>query len=303
MRGLIGFTKRNLLIYFKDFQSVVFSLLTSIIVFVLYLVFLKGTYLDSFENMMEGLENIISSKDIETFVNSQLLAGIIGSAVITIPFNCLSTIVRDRENKVDYDISATPMKRGFIVFSYFLSSVISAFLMTSVILTGGLLIMAALGEFCLSLTSLFVLYAIILLGSLSSTALFMIVIIFFNSSAASGAFFGMLSAAAGFVIGAYIPISQFSENMRTVCHIFPATHVAILFRKSILTDVLDKINTDINGLDNGMFKEGITHVFSFQANMFGEDLSSGTSIIYICAFAVISIAIMTVLYSKTYKRR
>ena len=41
MKGFIGFTKRNLLVYFKDKQAILFSLLTSIIVFVLYLLFLK----------------------------------------------------------------------------------------------------------------------------------------------------------------------------------------------------------------------------------------------------------------------
>ena len=43
MNKFIGLTKRNLLIFFKDKQSVIFSLMTSIIVFVLYLLFLRGT--------------------------------------------------------------------------------------------------------------------------------------------------------------------------------------------------------------------------------------------------------------------
>ena len=64
MKGFIGFTKRNLLIYFKDTLAVVFSLLTSIIVLVLYLLFLKGTFVSAFEGTMNGLENIISATDI-----------------------------------------------------------------------------------------------------------------------------------------------------------------------------------------------------------------------------------------------
>ena len=37
MKDFLGFTRRNLIIYFKDILAIFFSLLTSIIVFVLYL--------------------------------------------------------------------------------------------------------------------------------------------------------------------------------------------------------------------------------------------------------------------------
>ena len=46
MKGFIGLTKRNMLVYFKDRQAVIFSLLTSIIVFTLYMLFLRNMYVD-----------------------------------------------------------------------------------------------------------------------------------------------------------------------------------------------------------------------------------------------------------------
>ena len=111
MEGFIGLTRRNVKVYFKDITSVVFSLLASMIVFALYLLFLRGTFVDSIQNTMQGLENLINSADLDMFVDTLLLVGIIGSATITIPYNCLTTIVRDRERKVDYDILSTPVKR------------------------------------------------------------------------------------------------------------------------------------------------------------------------------------------------
>ena len=44
MKMYLGLTKRNMLVYFKDRQAILFSLLTSIILFVLYLLFLRGTF-------------------------------------------------------------------------------------------------------------------------------------------------------------------------------------------------------------------------------------------------------------------
>lgn len=303
MRGFVGLTKRNLLLYFKDVQSIIFSLLTSIIVFVLYLLFLKGTFVDAISDAMLGLENIIDSADIEMLVNGLLLTGIMGSAMITVPYSCLTTVVKDRENKIDYDISATPMKRWQIILSYFVASVISATLMTAVILTVGLIILGAMGDTCLTVSAILMLYGVIVIGAISSTAFFMIIVMFFKSTSASSAFFGILASAAGFVIGAYIPVSQFSNNIQTVCNIFPASHITSLFRKLLLSNILDKMNTDIAGLDQGMFTESIEKIFSFQASMFGDALSSNVSLVYVGIFAIVTIAIMIVLYGKVYKRK
>ena len=138
MRDFYGFTKRNLLIYFKDVQAIIFSLLTSIIVFALYLLFLKGTFVDAIDSAMMGLENIINPDDVEMLVSGILLVGIIGSAMITVPYTCLQTIVRDRETKTSDDICATPMKRWKIILSYFTASVISSFIVTGIIFTVGI---------------------------------------------------------------------------------------------------------------------------------------------------------------------
>lgn len=303
MRGFIGLTKRNLLIYFKDVQAVIFSLLTSIIVFALYLLFLKGTFTDAINGAMQGLQHIVTESDVEMIANAILLTGILGSAMITVPFNCLQTIVKDREQKIDYDISATPLKRGQIVLSYFLASTISASFLTGIILTVGLLILSAMGGICLTVSSLAAAYGIVLLGSVSATAFFMIVVQFFSSSAASGAFFGILSAAAGFVIGAYIPISQFSESVQTFCNLFPASHATILLRNALMNDLLADIDKTIGGIDNGMFVETIKEQFSFRANMFGASFAEPDMVCYIAGVAVACVLVMIVLYSKTYKRK
>lgn len=303
MRGFTGFTKRNLLLYFKDVQSVIFSLLTSIIVFVLYMLFLKGTFLDAIEGAMQGLETMISNTDIDMLVSGILLTGIIGSALITVPYNCLSTIVRDRENKVDYDILATPLRRWQIILSYFMASTISAFFTTGIILTVGLLILSTMGNLHMSALSVAAAYGITLLGAVSATAFFMIVVLFFQSSSASGAFFGILSAAAGFVIGAYIPISQFSEGVQTFCNLFPASGITTLFRNVLLNGLLEEINLSIGGIDQGMFVDSIEECFTFRASLFGNSLSQMQSVWYVAACTIVCIIVMILIYSKTYKRK
>ncbi len=306
MKGFIGLTKRDLLLFFKDKQSVAFSLLTSIIVLVLYLLFLKGSYVDSVNSVFEsyeGLSDLISEDEINTFVNMVLLTGILGSAMITVPYNCLMNLVRDKENKIDYDILATPIKRWRIILSYFVSAALSSIILTSIILTAGLLATGIQGKLCLSVSDIFAAYGVVALGSVSATALFMILVLSFKSSGASSAFFGILSAASGFVIGAYIPISQFSGGVQTVCNIFPASQVTIILRNILMNGVLSKMNDSIGGIDDGMTVETIKEIFTFKAHVFGNDFGMNTMVIYVLAGIAVCIAAQVALYSATYKRK
>ena len=305
MRKFMGLTKRNILIYFKDKSAIVFSLLTSVIVLVLYLLFLKGTFVDAFNGAMEvapGLEMLIDASDVDAFVNITLLIGMIGSAMITVPYSCLTTIVKDRENKIDYDISATPVKRWQIILSYFSAAAICACIMTGLLLAAGMIILSFNGGLLLSAVDILKAFGMVIIGSVSATALFMTVMLFFKTVQASSAFFGMLSAAAGFVIGAYIPISQFSENVQTFCNLFPATHVTVAIRNILMNGVVNKINDSLGGVDNGLFIESIKSSFSFNSQMFGHSLSMTQSIVYILALIGVSLVFMVGAFSKTYKR-
>lgn len=303
MKDFIGLTKRNILIYFKDVLAIIFSLMTSMIVFVLYLLFLKDTFVDALTATMKGLENIVSSGDIDMFVNGMLLSGILGSTLITVPYTCLQTIVKDKEAGVDSDICSTPLKRWKIILSYFTSASICAFIMSGLILTIGLTVLGFMGDTHMGLVQIAQAYGIVLLGSVSSTALFMVVVLLFKNSSTCTAFFGILSAASGFVIGAYIPLSQFSTSVQSVCNLFPASHITSMIRNILLSGIADNINKDINGLDGGAFISAIKDTFSFNASSFGIDFQISTSVLYVAVIALICIAAMTVLYNKTYRRR
>ena len=305
MRKFMGLTKRNILIYFKDKSAIVFSLLTSVIVLVLYLLFLKGTFVDAFNGSMEvapGLDMLIDASDVDVFVNITLLIGMIGSAMITVSYSSLTTIVKDREDKIDYDISATPIKRWQIILSYFCAASISSCVMTGILLAAGMIILGLNGGLLLGAADILKAFGMVILGSVSATALFMTLMVFFKTAQSSSAFFGMLSAAAGFVIGAYIPISQFSDNVQTFCNLFPATHVTVAVRNILMRGVTDKMNEGIGGIDNGLFIETIKDTFSFNSHMFGHTLSMGNSLTYIFALMVLSIVFMVCAFSKTYKR-
>ena len=305
MRGILGLIKRNLLLFFKDWQSILFSLLTSIIVLVLYLLFLKGTFVSAMQSAMEqypGSASMVSETDIDMFANLLLLTGILGSAMISVPFSCITTLVRDRASKVDYDILATPLKRGQIIFAYFVSAVLSSTLLIGIILTIGLVGIRMQGNIYMNASQVVKAFSIVALGSISASAIFMIIVLFFKSVSACEAFFGILSAASGFVIGAYIPISQFSNGVQTVCNLFPASQITIMLRNMLLNGLLTHINTSLAGTDQGMFVFSLKEYFTFQAKLFNGYLDMNKMLEYILGVILFCTVAQIMIYSGNYKK-
>lgn len=305
MRGISGLIKRNLLLFFKDWQSILFSLLTSIIVLILYLLFLKGTFVSAIQSAMEqypGLASMVPQKDIAMFANLFLLSGILGSAMISVPFSCITVVVKDRANKVDYDILSTPLKRGQIIFAYFVSAVLTSILLNSIILAVGLIGIRMQGNMYLNISQVIKAFSIVALGSISASAIFMIVVLFFKTVSACEAFFGILSAASGFVIGAYIPISQFSNEVQTVCNLFPASQITIMLRNILLNGLLEHVNTSLAGMDQGMFVLSLKEYFSFQAKLFKGYLDMNKMLGYILGVILLCIVAQIMIYSVSYKK-
>ena len=305
MRGILGFIKRNVLLFFKDWQSILFSLLTSIIVLVLYLLFLKGTFVSAIQSAMEqypGLASMVPQKDIAMFANLFLLSGILGSAMISVPFSCITVLVKDRANKVDYDILSTPLKREQIIFAYFVSAVLTSTLLTDIILAVGLIGIRMQGNMYLNISQVIKAFSIVALGSISASAIFMIVVLFFKTVSACEAFFGILSAASGFVIGAYIPISQFSNEVQTVCNLFPASQITIMLRNILLNGLLEHVNTSLAGMDQGMFVLSLKEYFTFQAKLFKGYLDMNKMLGYILGVILLCIVAQIMIYSVSYKK-
>lgn len=303
MISFFGLTKRNMLVYLKDRQAVIFSMITPIIVFGLYILFLRGNYINSLENSLYQAEGLIKQEDIEMFANLILLSGVIGSSVITVTYSSLTRIVADKERKIDYDISATPVRRVKIICSYLLAAFINSFIMTSILLSAGLLIISFLGDTYLSFIDILALYGITALGALSATTFFMIFMLLFKSTSSAGAFQGLLAAAVGFVIGAYLPISEFNPVVQTIANLFPGSHVTALYRHVLLDGVLDSMNISMNGIDNGILVSNLKDVFSTHLYLFENKIDTIGMILYTSICAVASVLIITALYNKLYKRR
>lgn len=284
-------TARNIKVYMKDRMAIVLSMLTQIIVLGLYLLFLKSNYVDAINSYLAGAENLISDADIEALVNSWLIAGVIGTSVVTVALNSLSVMVSDKQEKIDFDYNATPAKPHIIILSYFSGAVVSTFLISSILLTAGLALLAMGGLFLYTATDIILLYAIVLLGSISGSIILMLFVSFFKKNSTLSSFGILISVAIGFIIGAYMPVSQFGESVQTAVNLVPGSHIAGLLRNVLMTPAIENISDALGGIDNGMFAEEINSTFTLNLNIFGESVGVNFMLVY----SLIAIAVFLVL--------
>ena len=301
-RSYRGMTIRNIKVYAKDKMAILLSLLTQIIVLGLYLMFLKSNYVDIINNGLEGFKDLVSKADIEGLVNSWLISGVIGTSVVTVALNTLNLMVKDKEDKIDSDYRASSVKGSTVVMSYFSGAVASTFIISSILLSAGYIFLACTGTFCLDIPQQLLVYALTLLGSVSGTLVLMLFISFFKKSATLSSFGVMVSASIGFIVGAYVPVSQFSENVQTIVNLVPGSQIAAMMRNILVGPAIDNIDKTLDGIDKGQFAENAREMFALKLKIFGTEVDTGFMLTYsfiiIAVFAVLNIALYNIKIGK-----
>ncbi|MFA6830589.1 MAG: hypothetical protein WCR67_07835, partial [Bacilli bacterium] len=207
-----------------------------------------------------------------------------------------------KAKKIDFDYNSTPLGGGIVTLAYFTGAFINTFLITTVILSVGLVALSLMGTTYLSAVSVLSLYGVNALGCASATIMMMIIVSFFKKPSALGAFSGIVSAVVGFIIGAYIPLGSFSTGVQSILSIVPGSHIACLYRNILMSGVLENINMSINGVDGGVFVSGLKELFAVNLNFASWNLAALVNILYVSISSVIFLITTILLYRLSNKR-
>ena len=192
----LGYTVRRCAgVFFKDGLSVFLALLAPIIVFLLYVLFLGDLQSDALlEYFPAGMAD---EKAVSAFVDSWMIAGVLGTACITVSFSANNIMVGDRERGVVNDFIAAPMKKSVLLGAYFVFNFLVTAAICTIVFFIGLIYLAATHSFYMSAADVFSAFGTILYGSLSATLISVPVCASFKTQGALGGFSGIVSAAIG----------------------------------------------------------------------------------------------------------
>ncbi len=234
---------RNINLYFKDKLTFFLSLLTPIILVVLFLTFLKGIYESSINAMLpESLG--VSNKLINGFTGGWLFSSIMATSCISVSF-CSNMMVNDKLNKSILDLKIAPVKNNIIQTSYVISNFITTILVCLVLFVISLVYLAIVGWY-LSFLDIILILVDMVLCILFGTLIANILSVFINSQGSLSAVSSLVSSMYGFICGAYMPLSQFGEGMRNFVAFNPGTYGTVLFRQSYMNGVLKEVSNIFN---------------------------------------------------------
>ena len=126
---------RNIKLFFKDKGMFLTSLITPMILLVLYATFLSNVYRDSFlMNVPDFVE--ISDSVIDGVVTGQLVSSLLAVSCVTVAFCSNFLMVTDKANGTIKDLRISPVSSAALSISYyvasFLSTIIICFTATAV---------------------------------------------------------------------------------------------------------------------------------------------------------------------------
>lgn len=235
MTGLGNLIRRDCKLFFKDKGMFFASLITPIILLVLYATFLASVYRDSFASALPDFMKI-SDDLINGTVGGELFSSLLAVSCITVSFCCNMIMVQDKVTGARGDLTVTPVKSSTLALGYYAATLIST-LLVCVIATGACLIyLSATGWYMSAGDVLLVLLDVFLLV-LFGTALSSIVNSFLSSQGQISAVGTVVSAGYGFICGAYMPISQFGSGLQKVLSFLPGTYGTSLIRNHALAGV------------------------------------------------------------------
>lgn len=241
MRALKALIKRNTKLFFKDKGMFFTSLITPLILLVLYGTFLGNVYEDTFHESLKAAGATVTDSLINGCVGGQLVSSLLAVCCVTVAFCSNMRMVQDKVTGAKKDFAISPVGHGTLALSYYISTLLSTLLVCGTATGVCLLYMAKVGWFLTAADVLRLLLDVLLL-SLFGTALSSLLHHFLSTQGQISAVGTIVSAGYGFICGAYMPISQFGEGIQHVVSFLPGTYGTSLLRNHVMRGVFEEMS-------------------------------------------------------------
>ena len=297
-KKLISLVERNTKCYFKDKFTFFVSMITPLILLVLFVTFLKNVYMDSFKQAFpEGFT--VNDRILNGVVGAWLMSSILSVSAVTVAFCSNIIMITDKMDGSLNDFKVSSVKGTTISISYFVSNFFVTFIVLTVIMLIGHIYLACVGWY-IPVGDAFMIIVDIFCCTLFGTLLAGVVESFISTQGGLSAVSTLVSSMYGFICGAYMPMSQFDEGLRNVLCILPGTYGVGIMRNHYMNGYLDALAEE--GIPAQSI-EGIRTNFDANITVFGTEIPLGGMFgILLGACAVLLVAYILIVVLKNKKK-
>ena len=240
MTELNALIKRTCNLFFKDKGMFFTSLITPMILLVLYVSFLGNVYRDVLLEIIPS-ELLTDENLIDGVVGGQLISSLLAVCCVTVAFCSNLLMVQDKISGAENDLYMTPVKPSVLALGYFISSAAVTLIICYTALLLGLVYLFVVGWY-LTFTDVIMLCLDVLLLVLFGTALSSLINCNLKTNGQASAVGTIVSSGYGFICGAYMPISNFSIGLQRVISFLPGTYATSLLRNHAMRSSFAKMS-------------------------------------------------------------
>ena len=132
MTGLGALIRRNSKLYFKDKGMFFTSLITPMILLVLYVTFLSRTYEGSFRSALAAAGAQVEDSLLHGCVGGQLISSLLAVSCVTVAFCSNLTMVFDKVSGARNDLTVSPVRPAVLSLSYYLATFCTTLLINGI---------------------------------------------------------------------------------------------------------------------------------------------------------------------------
>lgn len=297
MRTMMALIKRNIKLFFNDKGMFLTSLITPLILLLLYITFLGNIYKQTFlQNIPENL--MVSEAVIDALVAGQLMSSILAVSCVTVAFSANFVMVQDKALGNIKDLTITPVKSRTLSMSYYFASWISTMIVCFVTAAVCLLYIALVGWY-ISFSDFILILADVFLLVLFGTVLSSLVNCFLSTQGQISAVGTIVGSCYGFICGAYMPIASFNDGLQNAVLFLPGTYGTSLLRNHTTRGAFLQLKAD--GAPEELIK-GLQD--AIDCNLyFSENKVSEAMMFIILGISIIVLIILYVLIRKYVKSK
>ena len=289
-------TRRHLLVFFRNKVRLMYTLLVPVIIFAVYLLFLRGLELGMVQNILTDPKYALPAsvaadaelnKLIQTLVDSWMLSGIVALSTITVALQTNTVFVEDKQNGVNRDFASSPIPKNLLIASYFLYNFIVSALICLVFLLVCFVYLAATGEFVLTVLNVLTVLVVTFFSTVASTLMTVFICSFVKTEGTMMSIVAIFSTAIGFLIGAYMPLGMMGW-VQNICAFIPGTYACSLLRYAFLETPLLRLTDCAQSLGiEAQIVAELSANFGYHLNVFGALVSPQWQSLALSVFIVL----------------
>lgn len=290
MRGLKTLVWRNTKLFFKDKGMFFTSLVTPLILLLLFVTFLGNVYRDSFSSLLDACGATAPDSLMEGFVGGWLFSSLLAVCCVTVAFCSNMLMVQDKVTGARMDLTMAPVKNSTLSMGYYISTALSTLLICMVALAACFLYLGKVGWYLSGQDILLTCLDVFLL-TMFGTALSSVVNHFLTTQGQMSAVGTVVSAGYGFICGAYMPISQFSDGIQKFISFLPGTYGTALLHNHLMQGAYDELEKTLPQ----QAVDGLREAFDSQLQFFDHDVSTGAMYGVMAAAVILLVGVYVLL--------